>query len=166
MTSRPTSFRQQAGALAGLLVKAAFWVACAALVVIVCITIYEITMRYFFDSPTSWVSDSVRYLLAFLIMLGLPEVTREEGHVSIALLAGHLRPGHPYLRLLAGISALACFAVTYFALDVALAQAARDVLTQGTWRIPRVWITGSIAAGFSIAGLVFLALALLPRERP
>lgn len=156
---------RQVGVLADLLLKICFWIACGALVVIVCITLFEITMRYFFDSPTKWVSDSVRYLLAFLIMLGLPQVTREQGHVSITLFSDLLPQEHIYPRALFLISAVTCFFVTYLAVDVALTQFARNLHTQGTWRIPRVWITGAVSIGFGLAGLAFLTSALLPHKK-
>jgi len=158
-------FVRRVGVIADLLVKIGFWIACGALVVIVCITLYEITMRYFFDSPTTWVSDSVRYLLAVLIMLALPEVTREQGHVSITLVLDQFPRKHIYRRLLFLVSAVTCFFVTYLATDVSLTQLARDLHTQGTWRIPRVWITGAVSVGFCFAGLAFLAIAFQPNKK-
>nr|WP_274705745.1 TRAP transporter small permease [Salipiger pentaromativorans] len=135
------------------------------MVIILVITIFEISMRYFFDSPTKWVSDSVRYLLAFMIMLGLPEVTRRNEHVSISLFLDRFRKDHIVRRLLFLVSACVCVFVTYLAVDIALTQFARNLHTQGTWRIPRVWITGSVAIGFGVAALAFAALALGPKSR-
>ncbi|MEI4472780.1 TRAP transporter small permease [Frigidibacter sp. MR17.24] len=166
MRQAPPPRMRQVGALADLLVRIAFWIAAAALVVILAITLVEITMRYVFGAPTMWVSDSVRYLLAYLIMLGLPEVTRSREHVSITLVLDAVPSGHWYRRALLLVSAAACAAVVYFAIDVAMTQVARNTFTQGTWRIPRVWITGAVAAGFAVAGLVFLAQGLAPRRLP
>jgi TRAP-type C4-dicarboxylate transport system permease small subunit len=155
---------QRVGAAVDLLVRICFLISCTALVIILVITILEITMRYFFDSPTKWVSDSVRYLLAVTIMLGLPDVTRSNSHVSISLVLDTLRDGHPLRRLLFVISAGVCAFVAYLAVDIALVQHARDLYTQGTWRIPRIWLTGSVALGFAVAGLAFVGLALKPRD--
>lgn len=162
---RPTNTKAgQIGRLVDLLVTLCFWLACLALVIIVCVTLYEITMRYFFNAPTRWVSDSVRYLLAAVIMLGLPEMTRDGGHVAITLFLDYVPRDHVYRRLLGIISAGACFFVTYLASDVALQQFERWNYTQGMWRIPRFWISGSITIGFCLAGLMFLMIALRPRQ--
>lgn len=162
--TRPRVIGQQVGAAVDLLVRICFLISCTALVIILVITIYEISMRYFFDSPTKWVSDAVRYLLAVTIMLGLPDVTRRNSHVSVSLVLDSLRHGHPIRRALFVISAGVCTFVTYLAVDIALLQYARDLHTQGTWRIPRVWITSSVALGFAVAGLAFAGLALKPRD--
>lgn len=159
---RARAIGTRVGALVAWLSRLCFLLSCTALVVILVITIYEVSMRYFLDSPTMWVSDAVRYLLAFMIMLGLPEVTRRDEHVSISLVLDALRPGHPLRRVLFVISALVCGFVTWLAADVALTQLARDLHTQGTWRIPRVWVTGAVVAGFAMAAATFLTLALKP----
>lgn len=155
---------QQVGVAVDLLVRICFLISCAALVIILVITIYEISMRYVFDSPTKWVSDAVRYLLAVTIMLGLPDVTRRNAHVSISLLLDNLRRRQTVCRLLFVVSAAVCAFVAYLAVDIALVQHARDLHTQGTWRIPRVWITSSVALGFAVAGMAFIALALTHRD--
>lgn len=156
---------QQVGSFVDLLVRLCFLISCAALVIILVITIYEISMRYFFDNPTKWVSDSVRYLLALMIMLGLPDVTRRNEHVSISLFIETMRKDHPFRRLLFFVSACVCVFVTYLALDIALTQYARNLHTQGTWRIPRVWITGGVVIGFAVAALAFAALAIKPEPK-
>lgn len=162
MTALRRSARR-AGDIAGLLIQACFALSCLSLVVILLITIYEISMRYFLDSPTIWVSDSVRYLLAFMIMLGLPDVTRRNEHVSISLFVDRLRGDHPVRRVLFFVSACVCFFVTWLALDVSLVQFDRNLYTQGTWRIPRVFVTGPVVVGFFMAGLTFLGLSLRPK---
>ncbi|MBL3609377.1 TRAP transporter small permease [Rhodovulum sulfidophilum] len=162
---RERAHSRQVGGIVDLLVRICFLISCTSLVIILMITIFEITMRYFFDSPTKWVSDSVRYLLAFMIMFGLPDVTRRNEHVSISLFLDKLRLDHPLRRLLFVISACVCLFVTYLAVDIALTQFSRNLYTQGTWRIPRVWITGSVATGFSVAALAFATLAIWPKRK-
>lgn len=156
--------RKQVGTIADLLIRICFLISCTSLVIILVITIFEISMRYFFDSPTKWVSDGVRYLLAVLIMLGLPDVTRRNEHVSISLILDNFRHDHPIRRVLFAISACACFFVTYLAADIAWTQFIRDLHTQGTWRIPRVWLTSSVVIGFAVGGLAFLGLVINPSK--
>lgn len=50
----------------------------------------------------------------------------------------------------------------YLSLVVALQHHQRGVLTQGLWQIPKVWISGAIAAGFLGAAAAFLLLAFRP----
>lgn len=163
-TTRP-SVTEQADRLVGLLARGCFVVACTALVAITCITIYEIFMRYFLNRPTIWVSDAVRYLLALVIMLGLPDLTLRQQHVSIDLVSGQLSGWPPYRRILTAVGGITCLFVSWLVLGVFLTQLGNGIETQGLWQIQRFWITGAILTGFTIAGLAFVALTLKPRDK-
>lgn len=154
----------QADRLVGLLIRGCFVVACAALVAITCITVYEIFMRYFLDSPTIWVSDATRYLLALVIMFGLPDLTLRQQHVSIDLVSEKLSGWPPYRRILTAIGCLTCLFVAWLVLGVFRSQLGNGIETQGLWQIPRFWITGTILIGFTLAGLAFASLTLKPQN--
>ena len=47
--------------------------------------VFEVVMRYFFSAPTSWSHDLVQWLMAAVVMLALPEVTRLKGHIVISV---------------------------------------------------------------------------------
>lgn len=165
MTTVAKTILRQADTMIGLLVRLCFVLACCALVAIVCITIYEIVMRYFLNSPTIWVSDAVRYLLACVILLGLPDVTLRQGHVSIDLVSSRFDVASRYRRFLFLVGALTCFFVSWLVLNVFLSQLSSQILTHGLWQIPRFWITGAILIGFFLSGLTFLILMLSPRPK-
>ncbi|MCP1198352.1 TRAP transporter small permease [Notoacmeibacter sp. MSK16QG-6] len=148
----------QAGRLVGLMVQICFVLACAALAVITCITVYEIMMRYFLNRPSIWVSDAVRYLLAAVIMLGLPELTVRHGHVSIDLISELLVRWSLYRRILFAIGAATCLFVSWVVQAVFFSQLHSGIMTQGLWPIPRFWITGIILTGFALTGLAFIVL--------
>ncbi|MEG3116918.1 TRAP transporter small permease [Salinicola sp. 4072] len=133
-----------------------------ALVGVVCITLIEITSRHFFDSPTRWGSDSVRYLLAVVVMFGLPEVTRRRGHVSISIFSQKFPANHIYQRVMFAVCAIVCVIVAYIMQDVFWTQVDRGINTQGTWRIPKAYVTGCLTIGYLMSGLVFAYLSMFP----
>lgn len=155
---------QRIGHLIDALVRVMFWIACAAMAAMLAITLAEIILRYFFNSPTRWISDGVGYLLAWMIMLGLPEVTLRQQHVSISFLSDLVPAKRAYGRILALVGAAATLGSGYLSLVVAIQQHNRGVLTQGLWQIPKAWISGAIAVGFLGATAAFLVLALHPSE--
>lgn len=148
-----------------LLTRITFVLACVALVAIVGVTLVEIIMRYFFGRPTIWVSDAVRYLLACVILLGLPRLTMLQGHVSIDLLPQMQPVTSVYRRALTFVGAMTCFFVCWLVQDVFFKQIASNILTSGFWQIPRSWITGTLFTGFFLAGLAYLALTISPRPK-
>ena len=142
--------------------RASFVLAGLALVAIVGVTCWEVLLRYAFNAPTRWGSDTVNYLLAATLLLALPEVTRRGGHVSISLLVDALpsRSRRTAGRALALIAAIACVAVAAITADEVARQLDRGVRTLGAVPIPKAWITGLIVWGFGATGIVFLRHAI------
>jgi C4-dicarboxylate transporter DctQ subunit len=65
-------------------------VACAMLAVAILVTLVacvtlEVVMRYFFNSPTRWVTEFSEYSLLWLAFLGGAWVLREEAHVKVEM---------------------------------------------------------------------------------
>ena len=52
------------------------------------IVIYELIMRYIFDSPTSWVHESSGFLLGAYSVLTAGFVQKSKGHVNVDILVG------------------------------------------------------------------------------
>lgn len=50
------------------------------------IALYEVVMRYVFDSPTIWVSESIQILFGFYFLLGGSYTLLHRGHVRVDLL--------------------------------------------------------------------------------
>lgn len=157
-TSR--AIKSRADKVLDLAIKASLCIACVALVGVLCITLIEISARYFFNSPTRWGSDSVRYLLAVVVMFGLPAVTRRSEHVSISIFSQRFPPRHIYQRIMLVICAIVCIVVAYVMQDVFWTQVERGVNTQGTWRIPKAYVTGCLTIGYFMSGLIFAYLSI------
>jgi TRAP-type mannitol/chloroaromatic compound transport system permease small subunit len=64
------------------------WV-CLALVLVLC---FEVTSRYFFDTPTSWVSDTSSMMGGAIAALGWAYTHRHGGHVRVDVFYSHLSP--------------------------------------------------------------------------
>ncbi len=141
---------------------ALFALAAAGLAALVAVTSVEVLLRYAFDAPTHWAADSVGYLLAAVVMLALPEVTRRQGHVAITFLSERSPWPRAQARSLALAAGLVCLGAAWIVSEEAARQLARGVLTQGAAPIPKVWITGTVVVGFAVSGLVFLRTALAP----
>lgn len=135
-----------------------FQVAGLALSLAVALYLFEVMTRYFFNAPTAWSGEAVRYSLAVLIFLGLPEVTRNSAHIAIDIVPEMLPP-----RIAAGLhracdllAALTCGAAAWIAGAEALKQFSRGLMTNATYPIPRWLITGVIAFGLASAALHFI----------
>jgi len=73
--------------------------------------VVAVTRRYIFDRPLQWNDEMIGYLLVTLVMLGAAEALRRGDHISIDLVAAHLKPGVARLqRIFANFSIMA-FAV-------------------------------------------------------
>jgi TRAP-type C4-dicarboxylate transport system, small permease component len=144
---------------------ALFALAGAALVAACGLYVFEVAARYLFDAPTTWSGEAVRYCLAALIFLALPEVTRRGAHVSIDILPGLLPPrgAEALERAAALLGALACGAAAWIAAGEAGKQLSRGLMTNAAHPIPRWWITAVIATGLLGAALHFLRRAAGPR---
>lgn len=58
--------------------------------VIAVIVTYEVAMRYLFNSPTTWVSESSVYLWMAVGLLGAANTLKNDGHFSITILVDAL----------------------------------------------------------------------------
>ncbi|MEZ5796625.1 MAG: TRAP transporter small permease [Paracoccaceae bacterium] len=73
-------------------------IACAALVLLVGVCLWEVLMRYALNAPTVWSADVINLANSALFVLGLAYAQREGSHVSIDILSGRMPP-----RLSAGL---------------------------------------------------------------
>ncbi|MEO1191726.1 MAG: TRAP transporter small permease [Pseudomonadota bacterium] len=135
--------------------RGCFLLAATALAAIVASISLEVALRYFANAPTHWVADSVGYLLAGVVMLALPEVTRARGHVAITLLSKSWEGRWPE-RLFSLLAGLVCLAAAWIIGQELARQIERGVMTQGAAPIPKAWITATVVLGLGLSGLVFL----------
>ena len=118
----------------------------------------EVVARYGFDAPLNWASDIGSYMLCAAVFLALPQISRTRGHVSISILVDILPPRvrRVWTRLLSLVTAVTLLAVTWFMVDIGLAQFAQGTLTPMANQIPRWWLTGVMAAGLLVSAVFFV----------
>ena len=140
----------------------ALWLAICGLVLMVLGQVTEIAMRYLFAAPTTWISDTVSYLLLMSIFLAVPSVTRDRGHVAVDVVLNTLSPkaGSRVGLCLALGAALACFAIGIFAVEEVVKQIDRGVSTVAAFSIPRWPLTAVISMGFFLSAGHFLLQAI------
>lgn len=68
------------------------WLAALLILPSIAIALYEVVMRYFFNSPTIWVNESVLILFGFYFLLGGSYTLRHGGHVRVDVLLLALPP--------------------------------------------------------------------------
>lgn len=143
MTRGPLSVLHDAVCVVGA------WLAAAALGAIVVSYSWEVAARYFFNAPTEWAHDTVSYLLAAVIFLAVPELTRRGGHVSIPILSNALtgRASRVAGACTQGAAMLVCLGAGWMVVTQVVKQASVGTMTQGTIQVPKAWITGLIAFG-------------------
>ena len=78
------------GKVADGLVDVGGWFAAACLIGITAIVLFEVVMRYIFNSPTTWSLEVTEYLLVMGTFLGSAYVLKEKRHVIIDLLTSQL----------------------------------------------------------------------------
>ncbi len=147
---------------------AAAVLAAIGLILIVVFYVYEVVTRYFFNSPTAWVSDFVSYGLAAAVFLALPKVTKDKTHVAVTILVD-LLPAK-INGLVHGIISLVGFAclsiAAYISLQENLRQYAKNIETLAVVSIPQWWVSGFITFGLALSALYMLRHFSLAPQQP
>ncbi len=131
------------------------------LAMIVVSYVYEVVTRYFFNSPTAWVSDFVTYALCASVFLAFPKVTKDRGHVAVTILvdvmpkkiAGWM---HVMVSLI-GFLSLAFAA--YISLQENIRQYTKNIETLAIIPVPQWWISSFITLGLALSSLYMLRYA-------
>lgn len=64
-------------------------IVCFMIPIVIGITVYEVVMRYVFNSPTMWVHETSDHLFAFSFLLGGAYTFSQGGHVKVDVLYNH-----------------------------------------------------------------------------
>jgi C4-dicarboxylate transporter, DctQ subunit len=137
-----------------------------ALATILVLTLKEVTMRYFFNAPTTWANDVNQWFFALSVMLILPEITRSNGHIAISVLVDRLphRKKNIACRIIAIASFLMCLAAFYISGIETLRQFNNGITTMWVSPIPKWWISVVIPFGFALSAMQFLRLGIRPTQ--
>jgi len=140
------------------LTLAGFGLAAALVGVIAAAFCYEVLVRYFLSAPTSWTYDLGCYLLAAVIFLSVPEMSRRGAHIHVNLLLDALSPQRArLLRTVIGVlAAVACLAAAWITANETWRQYVQGVWTLSAVPIPKWWVTIHVPYGFLNSALHFL----------
>lgn len=146
--------------------QAAAILAAIGLIGIVVFYVFEVVTRYFFNSPTSWVSDFVSYTLAASVFLALPKVTKDKGHVAVTILVDVLPDRlagitHTIVTLI-GFGCLSLAA--WVSLQENIRQYSKGIETLAIVPIPQWWVSSFITFGLALSALYMLRY-IPPSER-
>lgn len=121
---------------------------------------YEVVVRYFFDSPTSWTFDLGKAILCSSVILALPDITRNQGNITIDVFLEKLSKKTRYQanQIISLFCFVVCLLTAYICLDETIRQYQNDIGTFWINPVPKWWISVFIPFGFALSGLHFLKL--------
>ena len=123
----------------------------------------EIFLRYVLGSPTVWSIDLVSYALAAMVSMAAPELARNNMHISISLVPDsikNVRLRENYVRTLTFFSAAVLGYVVYVTGGETYKLFQQDILTVGTFVIPKWWVSVFIPVGLFLTAAQYLRLTI------
>jgi TRAP-type C4-dicarboxylate transport system permease small subunit len=126
--------------------------------VIVFLTMYEITLRYVFNNAPMIADEITAYMLVAVVSLGLAYRWREGGHVKVEALTSHLSPKARYwLRLFTLSAALFFSAMATKGAFTFVGRTLHYNTISNTWlRVPVIWPQLFIPFGFTLLSIYIL----------
>ena len=120
-----------------------FLTAAALLVLLmVAIILFDVIARSFFNTPTVWAFDIVRFALLYATFLGLAPALASGSHVVVdmfdPLLPRGIRPVIPFLA--AGLTLIFGVVLLWYIAGLALEAFADDRIAQATIALPEKWV--------------------------
>lgn len=124
------------------------------------ISVFEVIMRYAFDSPTSWVHESVVFLVAVSFALGGPATLAKNRHIRVRVLYDSVKPGFRiwFDRFNDLVTLGFCVAMSYAAFNM-FWRASHNPL--GEWQLERSGTSWNPPMPALTKGLILFALALM-----
>ena len=103
------------------------------------IVCWDVILRYFFNSPTSWVPEISAYTVLWIPFLAAGWILRRDGHVKMDLLLGRLRPNaRSELNIVtSSIAAIVCLILTYYGVKVVIDLYRTNFHTQTGLMLPK-----------------------------
>ena len=119
----------------------------------------EIVMRYLLNSPTVWSIDIISFSLAAMVSLAAPELARTHSNISITILPDMIKSDAAKARyngLLALISAVVIGSVCYVTAQETLKLYNNNILTVGTFIVPKWYVSVFIPVGLFFTTLQYI----------
>ena len=124
--------------------------------------VYEVAVRYFFNSPTSWTYDYSTWFLALATMLALPEITRRHQNITIGFLVEKLPRGArgKAERIIALAAFIFCLLTAWICFQETARQFTQGIETYWNNPAPKWWVSSVLPLSFVLTSLQFLRSAL------
>ncbi|MBW1804514.1 MAG: TRAP transporter small permease [Deltaproteobacteria bacterium] len=118
----------------------------------------DVILRYFFDSPTSWVVETAGYSLLYIPFLVAAWVQRGEDHVTMDLVLHSLSPKTQSLvnTITSFVSAVICFLLTWHGIRMTLYFFKLGYKTPTVLMVPKSMIIAIIFIGSFFLCIQFL----------
>lgn len=124
------------------------------------ISVYEVIMRYVFNSPTSWVHETVVFLIACIFAIGGPVALARDKHIRVRLIYDAVSPGtRRYLDILNGFITLAFTVLITYAAYVMFWRASHNPL--GEWSLERSGTSWNPPFPAMVKGVILLSVAIM-----
>ena len=109
---------------------------------ILCVVLYDVTMRYVFDRPTIWAIDFASFALSYLFFLSLAPALDSGFHVSVDLFTHKLGPAfRRWASVLAALLAIVFAAILFWELlDATIEEFIENNLTPTAVPVRVKWI--------------------------
>lgn len=128
------------------------WFACAMLLALLCLTVFQIVSRYAFASPFVWTEELARFAMIWLAFVAAGFVMAEGGHIAVSVVGDWL--GGRWRRYFYIWSNLAVLATC-----LVMLSAAQNLLgPAGNVRAPASGLVMSLAYGATIVGFALIAV--------
>jgi C4-dicarboxylate transporter DctQ subunit len=142
--------------IAGIQEVMAILVAVAVLAVV-----YEVVLRYFFNSPTIWAADLTEYVLVYITFFGAACLLRDRAHIRVDMLVTRLGP-RPQLFLdviLALVAAVVMAVFVWKGTELVWEALVNNQVMLKAWRVPRWAILLPVPMGSLLMCVEFLRQA-------
>ena len=122
---------------------------------------YEVAARYFFAAPTVWAYALASYVLAPMIFLAMPEMSRRGAQIVVDYFAASLPEKiRNVLAILIAVSGAAiCLLCAWITFSETWRQFLSGDETISAWAVPKWWITAFTPYGLFSTSLYFLRQA-------
>lgn len=100
--------------------------------------LWEVLMRYVFNSPTLWVSEATQFLFVICSLLAGGHIERENSHINVDILLSHLSPKRRTLAKLIAFPFFLLFigAMVYFGFHFGTESLLKFETSDSAWSPP------------------------------
>ena len=106
------------------------WLAAASILCMAILIGYDVMMRYFFNSPTSWAIEIAQYLMLIAFFSPLAYVQKKNEHIKVELFIHYLPP--PVRKILSSVFIPAFILIVNSVLLIQVGKLSWKHLTRGT----------------------------------